>query len=64
MRGGNLVGRNVVAQFGIVRRILRVPGQVFARKLALDQFRIFRQKKDASLQPDFVRALFDFAFQQ
>ena len=64
MRGRDFVGRNVVAKLGIVRRILRVPGQIFARKLTLDKLRIFSEKKDATLKPDFVRTLFNLAFQK
>jgi hypothetical protein len=64
MRRSDLVGRDIVAQLGIIRRILRIPGQIFARELPLDQFRIFGEKKNASPQPDFVRPLFDFAFQK
>jgi len=62
MRRCNLVGRNVVAQLGIIRRVLRVPCQILPGELPLDQIRIFGEKKDASLQPDLVRPLFDFAF--
>ena len=62
--GSDLVGRNVVAQLGIVRGILRVPRQVFARQLPLDQLRVFGEKQNASLQTDFVGPLFDLAFQK
>ena len=41
--------------------MLRVPGQVFAGQLALDEFGIFGQEKDSSLQTDMVGALFDIA---
>ena len=64
MRRSDLVGRDVVAQLGIIRGILRIPRQVFARQLPLDQFGIFGEEKNASLQPDFVGPLFDFAFQK
>src|SRR5581483_7359119 len=64
MRGRNLVGGNVVAQLGIVGGICRVPGQVLARQLPLDQLGIFSKKKNAPLQLDSVRPLFDFTFQK
>ena len=64
VRRGDLVGRNVVAQLRIVRRILRVPRQIFAGKLPLDQLGIFGKKKNSSLRLNFVRALFDLAFEQ
>ncbi len=64
MRGSDFVGGNVVAQFGIVGRIFRIPGQVFARQLPLDQVWIFGEKKNASLQPDLIRPLFDLAFEK
>jgi hypothetical protein len=47
-----------------LRSDVRVPGQVFARELPLDQFGIFGEEKDSSLQSDHVRALFDFAFEE
>jgi hypothetical protein len=56
VRGGDLVGRDVVAQLGIVGRIFIVPGQVFAGQLALDQFRVFGEEEDAPLQANFVWA--------
>ena len=64
MRGRNFVGRNVVAQFGIVRGILAIPGQIFAGQLPPDQFGIFGEKENASLQPNLIRTFFDFAFEQ
>ena len=64
VRRSDLVGRDVVAQLGIIPRILRIPRQVFARQLPLDQFRIFGEEKNASLQPHSVRPLFDLAFQK
>ncbi len=64
MRGSDLVGRNVIAQLGIVGGILGVPGQVFAGQLALDEFRIFGEEKNAPLQADFVGAFFDLSIQQ
>ena len=64
VRGRDLVGRDVVAQLGIVRRVLGVPGQVFAGQLALDQFRVFGKEKNAPLQADFVGTFVDFAIQQ
>ena len=45
VRGSDLVGRNVVAQLRIIRRIFRVPGQILARELPLDKFRIFGEKE-------------------
>jgi hypothetical protein len=64
VRRSDLIGRDVVAQLRIVGRILRIPGQVFTRELTLDEFRVFGEKKNAPLQPDSVRPLFDFAFQK
>ena len=64
MRRSDLVGRNVVAQLGILPRILCIPWQVFARQLALNQFGIFGEEKNATLQPDSIRPLLDFAFQK
>ena len=64
VRGRDLVGRDVVAQLGIVGWILAVPGQVFAGQLPLDQFRIFGEEKNASLQANFVRTFFDLSIQQ
>jgi len=64
MRGRDLVGGNVIAQLGIVRGIFAVPGEIFARQLPLDQFGIFGEKENAALQPNFIRALFDFAFEE
>ncbi len=64
MRWSDLVGGNVVAQLGISRRILRVPGQIFARQLPLDKFGIFSEEKNTSLQPHLIGPLFDFAFQK
>src|SRR5205807_5751154 len=60
----DLVGGDVVAQLGIVRRILGVPGQVLARQLTLDQFRIFGEEEDAPAEPHLVRPLFDLALQK
>src|ERR1700677_3227625 len=64
MRRSNLVGRDVITQLGIVGGILRVPWQTLAGKLPLNELGIFREEKNSSLQPDFVRPLFDFAFQK
>ena len=64
MRRGDLVGRDVVAQLGIIRRILRVPRQIFARQLPFDQFGVFGEEKNASAQPHLVRPLFDLAFKK
>src|SRR5579862_3280110 len=64
MRRSYLVGRNIVAQFGIIRWIPRIPWQVFAGQLPLDEFRIFGEKKNASLQPDFIRPLFNLTFKK
>ena len=64
VRRSDLVGRNIVAQLGIIRRILRVPRQVVARKLPFDEFGIFGEKQNTSLQTDLVRPLFDLAFQK
>src|SRR6266699_2189544 len=64
VRRSDLVSRNVVTQLRIVRGIFRVPRQILARKLTFDQLRIFRQKKNSPLQPNFVRPLFDFPFQK
>ena len=64
VRRRDLVGRDVVAQLGIALGMRGVPGQVFARELALDQFRIFGEEKDSSLQFHSVRALGNRAVQQ
>ena len=64
MRGRNFVGGNVVSQFGIVRGILAVPGQIFARQLAFYQVGIVGEKENAALQPNLIRAFFDFAFEE
>ena len=64
VRGSDLIGRNVVTEFGIVRRILRVPRQIPTRQLFLDQLRVFSEKQNAPLQPHLVGALFDLAFKQ
>ena len=42
--GGNLVGRDIVAQLRITGRILRIPGQILARQLPSDEFGIFGEK--------------------
>ena len=57
--GRDLVGRNVVPQFGIVSRILGVPTEIFPIQLALDQLRLLSQEEDASLQTHFVRPFLD-----
>ena len=44
--------------------MLRVPGQVFARQLPLDEFGIFGEEKDSPLQTDHVRALLNGSVQQ
>jgi hypothetical protein len=64
VRRGDFVGRNVIAEFRIDGGILRVPRHIPARQLFLDQFRIFGEKQNASLQPNLVRTLFDLAFKQ
>ena len=63
VRGRDLVGRDVIAELGIVGRIPGVPGQVFAGQLALDQFRVFGKKKNAPLQANFIGAFVDLAIQ-
>ena len=62
--GRDLVGGDVVAQLGIALGMRRVPGQVFAGELALDEFRIFGEKKDSPLQFHSVGALGNRAVQQ
>src|SRR5579863_3323051 len=42
----------------------RVPRQVFARQLSLDEFGIFGEEKDSPLQTNHVRALLNGAVQQ
>src|SRR5579859_1175163 len=64
LRRRDLVGGNVVAQFRIVGRVARVPGQVPAGKLLFDEFGIFREKKNAPLQRHPVRTLVDPAFSE
>ncbi len=44
MRGRDFIRRDIIAKLGIIGRILCVPRQIFARKLLLDQVRIFGQK--------------------
>ncbi len=44
VRRSDFVSGDILAQFGIVLRILGVPGKVFASQLPLDQFRIFGEK--------------------
>ena len=61
--GSDFIGRDVVAQLGIPRRILRIPGQIFASKLALDELRVFGEKKNAPFEPHPLGPLFDFPFQ-
>src|SRR6266566_4255237 len=63
MRWSDFIGRDVVAQLGIPRRILRIPGQIFASKLALDELRVFGEKKNAPFEPHPLGPLFDFPFQ-
>ena len=60
----DLVGGDVVAQLGIVRRIFRVPAEIFPRQLPLNQFRIFGEEEDAPAEPHLVRPLFDLALQK
>jgi len=62
--GRYLVGRDVIAELGIVGRIPGVPGQVFAGELTLDQFRVFGEEKNAPLQASLVGAFVDFSIQQ
>ncbi len=64
MRGRDLVGRDVVAQLGIIGRIRGVPGQFPAVELADDKFRIFGEEENASLQANFIGAFVDLAIQQ
>ena len=64
VRGRDLVGRDVVAQLGIVGGIPGVPGQVFAGQLAPDQFRVFGEEKNAPLQTNFVGTFVDLSIQQ
>ncbi len=44
--------------------MLGVPGKVFARKLALDEFGIFGEEQNAALETDHVGALGNGAVQQ
>src|SRR5262249_46331632 len=64
MGGSNFVSRDVVAELGIVSRVRPIPRQVFARQLPLDQFGILGEKENSPLETDFVRALFDGAFEK
>jgi hypothetical protein len=57
VRWCDLVGRNVIAQLGIVFRIFRIPWQILSGNLPFDQFRILRQKKNSPLQANFLRPL-------
>src|SRR6202162_6385692 len=61
MRWGDLVRRDVVTQFGVIRGMTRIPWKVLPRKLSLDQIRIFGEKKNSPLQPDLVRPFVDVA---
>jgi hypothetical protein len=63
MGRSDLVGRDIVPQLWVVRRISGIPRQVLARELALDECRILSEKKDTALEPNLVRPFFDFAFQ-
>ncbi len=64
MRRGDLVGRDVVAQFGIAFGMRRVPGQIFAGELPLDELRIFGEEEDSPLQADHVGTHFNGSVQQ
>src|ERR1019366_521532 len=64
MRRRDFVGRNIIAQLGIALRMMRVPRQVFSRELALNEFRIFGEEKDASLQAHGIGAFGDRTGQQ
>ena len=64
VRRGDLVGGDVVAQLGIFFRMARVPGQIFARQLPLDERRIFSQKQDPARQLHPVGQLADLAAEQ
>ena len=64
VRGSDFVSGDVVAQPGVVLRVPRVPGQVFPCKLTADQLRIFGEKKDTSLQLDFIGTFLDMAIEQ
>src|SRR6266404_4590392 len=61
---GNFVGRNIIAQLGIVPGIAVVPWKVLSRQLPLDQLRIFGKKQNPSLKTDSSRSLVDFLLQQ
>ena len=60
VRRGDFIGRNVIAQFRIVLRILRVPREVFARQLSLEQLRIFGEKQNSPGQAHCRWPLLDF----
>src|SRR5271165_1159645 len=64
VRRRDLVGRDVVAQLGIIRWIFRVPRQILTRELPLDQFGIFGEEQDASLQVHFFWPFFNLAVEK
>src|SRR5581483_6564015 len=55
---------NIVPKLGIVGWIFGVPRQVFARELALDQFRVFGEEKNPAPQADPIRPFFNLSIQQ
>jgi hypothetical protein len=62
VRGGDLIGRDVVPQLRTRRRsngCVRVEGEVLAGELALDQHRIFREEEDPPLKADAIGDLGD-----
>src|SRR5260370_124166 len=63
MSGRDLVGGNVVAQFGIVLRSF-IPGKVFASELPFNELWIFCEEKNPALRPHRVRPFLDFLVQQ
>src|SRR5205807_10054415 len=52
VRRGDLVGRDVIAQFGILLRITGVPRQILPGKLTPNQLRVFGEKEDTSRKPN------------
>src|SRR5712692_7048802 len=60
----DLISGDVVAQLGVIGGILRIPGQVLARQLTPDQFRVFGEEKNAPFQANLVGPLLDFSLQQ
>ena len=64
MRGSDLVGGDVIAEFGIGGGIFCVPGQVFAGKLGPMTVGILGKKEDAAVETQMIGALFHLAIEE